>query len=440
MTTVAFIGAGSVKFTSDLVANILAFPELATAALRLHDVDASRLATAGMVAESVARQLGAAPRVSMHASRRDALEGADFVINTVLIGGAAAAATDLEVPERFGVRQTVGDTLGIGGILRGVRTLPFLRQLAEDMAVACPDAFLLNYTNPMAMSIGYLARIAPSLKAFGLCHSVHHTVADLCALLGVDREEVVWTSAGVNHQAWVLRFEHAGENLYDRLDARIRADPELRRSLRVDMYRRFGFFPTETSKHNSEYVPWYLPRPDEVDRLRLPGVSDRLRANADDVRESEQVRTALERGEEVRLPDGAVEYAPQIIHSVVSGSPRVIQVNTPNTGLIGNLPAGAPVEVGASVDASGVHPWHVGDLPAVCAALNRSYLNVVELTIEAVLREDPRAIRHAAMLDPSTAAALPVDRIWDLCDALVAAHGDVLPRWARAPVSADGSR
>jgi alpha-galactosidase len=436
MTTVAFIGAGSVKFTRDLVANILEFPELASAALRLHDVDESRLATAGLVALSVGRRLGASPRVSTHASRREALEGADFVINTVLIGGAAAAATDLEVPERFGVRQTVGDTLGIGGIFRAVRTLPFLRTLAEDMADVCPEAVLLNYTNPMAMSIGYLARVAPSLTAFGLCHSVHYTIADLCELLGVEQAEVTWSSAGVNHQAWVLRFERDGENLYDRLDARIAAEPELRRALRVDMYRRFGFFPTETSKHNSEYVPWYLRSAGEVDRLRLPSVADRVRMNAEDVRGFERLRQALERGEDVGLSDGAVEYAPQIIHSVVSGLPRVIQVNTPNAGLIGNLPAGAPVEVGASVDASGVHPWHVGDLPAACAALNRSYLNVVELAIEAVISEDPRAIRHAAMVDPNTAATLAVDEIWDLCDALVAAHGDALPRWARQPVAA----
>ncbi|MGN6743799.1 MAG: alpha-galactosidase [Amnibacterium sp.] len=436
MTTIAFVGAGSVKFTRDLVANILQFPELASAELRLHDLDETRLATAGLVVASVARRLGAGPRVSTHARRRDALEGADFVINTVLIGGAAAAATDLEVPARFGLRQTVGDTLGIGGIFRAVRTLPFLRDLAADMAAVCPDAVLLNYTNPMAMNIGYLARVAPALKAFGLCHSVHWTIAELCDLLGVAQEEVAWTSAGVNHQAWVLRFERDGENLYDRLDERIRADPELRRALRVDMYRRFGFFPTETSKHNSEYVPWYLRSADEVARLRLPGVADRVRANADDVREFERLTASLAAGEDVDLPDGAVEYAPQIIHSMVTGVPRTIQVNVPNTGLIGNLPAGAPVEVGAAVDAAGVHPWHVGDLPAACAALNRSYLGVVELGIDAVVAEDPRGIRHAAMLDPSTAATLTADEIWDLCDALVEAHGDALPAWARQPVRA----
>jgi alpha-galactosidase len=264
---------------------------------------------------------------------------------------------------------------------------------------------------------------------------VHYTIADLCELLGVAQADVTWSSAGVNHQAWVLRFERDGENLYERLDARIAAEPDLRRSVRVDMYRRFGYFPTETGKHNSEYVPWYLRHPDEVERLRLPGVADRLSANAEDVRGFEHLRETLERGNDVDLSHGAAEYAPQIIHSVVTGTPRVIQVNASNTGLIGNLPSGAPVEVGATVDASGVHPWHVGDLPPACAALNRSYLNVVELAIEAVLSEDPRAIRHAAMLDPNTAATLAVDEIWDLCDALVAAHGDALPRWARRPSS-----
>jgi alpha-galactosidase len=434
VTTIAFIGAGSVKFTRDLVSDILQFPELAGAGLRLHDLDESRLATAGRVVASVARQLGASPRVSMHVRRQDALEGADFVINTVLIGGAAAAATDLEVPARFGLRQTVGDTLGIGGIFRGVRTLPFLRELADDMAAVCPDGVLLNYTNPMAMSIGYLARVAPSLKAFGLCHSVHYTIADLCELLGVAQDEVTWTSAGVNHQAWVLGFERNGENLYDRLDERLRTDQELGRALRVDMYRRFGFFPTETSKHNSEYVPWYLRSAEEVARLRLPGAADRVHANADDVREAERLTASLAAGDDVGLREGAIEYAPQIIHSAVTGVPRTIQVNVPNTGLIGNLPAGAPVEVGAAVDEGGVHPWQVGDLPVGCAALNRAYLNVVELAIDSVVAEDPRTIRHAAMLDPNTAATLSPGEIWDLCDALVQAHGEALPAWARRRV------
>ena len=431
MTTICFIGAGSVNFTRDLVANILQYPALAMAKLRLHDIDETRLRTAGLVAESAARQLGATPQISTHLNRREALEGAQYVINSVLVGGTEASRADLALPAQLGLRQTVGDSLGIGGIFRALRTFPVLQALASDMLEVCPAAVLLNYTNPMAMNVGYLARIAPNLKAFGLCHSVHNTIVELSGLMNVPFEDISWRSAGVNHQAWVLSMERNGVDLYPLLDDKISSDPELRHHLRVDMYRRLGYFPTESSKHNSEYVAWYLKHSEERERLRLPSVDDRLRKNEEDVETFEHTKDLLESGAEVPIKTQVTEYAPQIIHSMVTGTQRRIQVNTVNTGLIANLPAGAPVEVTASVDELGVHPWYMGALPLQCAAMNRSYLNVVELTIEAAVAEDARAIRHAAMLDPNTAATLTVDQIWDLCNALVATHGSLLPIWAR---------
>ncbi|TAM68171.1 MAG: alpha-glucosidase/alpha-galactosidase [Microbacteriaceae bacterium] len=430
MTTICFIGAGSVEFTRDLVADILSYPELADSEFRLHDIDETRLNTARGVAESVARQLGAHPTINTHLDRREAIEGARFVVNMVQVGGLAATKTDFEVPARFGLRQTIADTLGIGAIFRGLRTFPLLHGLATDIRELAPDALLLNYTNPMAMNVGYLSKVAPQVKAFGLCHSVFWTIVGLSEVMGVPHEEVSWRSAGVNHQAWVLSMERNGEDLYPLLDEKIRTDPELRRRVRVDMYRRLGYYPTETSEHSSEYVAWYLKNTAEIERLRLP-INAYIGISENNVATFEATKKALAAGAEIEFDTEAAEYAPQVIHSVVTGTQRHIQVNTANTGLITNLPTGAPVEVTASVDERGVHPWFMGDLPPQCAALNRGYLNVVDLTVHAALTEDPRAIRQAAMLDPNAAASLTVDQIWELCDAMVAAHGDLLPAWAR---------
>jgi alpha-galactosidase len=244
----------------------------------------------------------------------------------------------------------------------------------------------------------------------------------------VPHEEVDVVSAGVNHQAWILGWQHRGRDLYPALDAAIAADPELRRRVRVDMYRRLGYYPTETSEHSSEYVPWYLRHEAEIDRLRIP-VDDYVRISADNLAEYGAVRDSLAAGRdpEAREEEDAAEYAPLVIHSLATGTLRTIQVTTANTGLITNLPAGAGVEVPATLDRLGVHPHHVGALPPQLAALNRSFLNVVELTVAAALEGDPRHVRHAAMADPATAAALTVDEIWELCDAMVAAHGDALP-------------
>lgn len=357
----------------------------------------------------------------------------------VAIGGHRATVTDFEVPKRFGVRQTIGDTLGIGGIFRALRTFPMLAGLAADMAEVCPDAWLLNYTNPMAMNLQYLAAVAPRLKAAGLCHSVYWTVRDLCEIVDVPHEEADVLSAGVNHQAWILRWRHRGRDLYPALDEAIARDPELRRRVRVDMYRRLGYFPTESSEHSSEYVPFYLRHPAEIERLRIP-VGDYVRISAENLAEYVTIRDRvaaglpLGPGEAESAEEDAVEYAPQVIHSLVTGTRRTIQVTTPNTGLIGNLPDGAAVEVPATVDRLGVHPHHVGALPPQLAALNRGFLNVVELVVAAAVESDPRHIRHAAMADPATAAALTVDEIWGLCDAMAAAHGEALPPALRGPV------
>ncbi|MEE4593812.1 alpha-glucosidase/alpha-galactosidase [Streptomyces sp. DSM 41524] len=430
---IVLIGAGSVVFTQGLLADLFAFPELKTARIALHDIDPERLATAEAAARYIAERRGAAAHITAHADRREALDGADFVINLVQIGMGEATRTDFEIPARHGVRQTIGDTLGVGGIFRALRTFPFLKALGEDIAAVCPGAWLLNYTNPMAMNVQYLVAATGLTRVVGLCHSVHWTIHDLCELLKVPFNEVTYRAAGVNHQAWVLRLEHDGTDLYPRLDALIAENEQLRRRVRVDMYRRLGYYPTETSEHSSEYVPWYLHHDSEIERLRLP-VGAYLGIVDENVAAYEQTRDALATGAPIDV-EGTMEYAPQIIHSMVTGTPRTVYGNVPNHGLIENLPSHGVVEVPCLVDRSGVRPTRAGALPPQLAALNRTYLSMNDLVVRAALEDEPRHIRHAAMTDPATAAALRVEQIWELCDDMVRAHRERLQPALRATLA-----
>ncbi len=424
---ICFVGAGSVEFTRQLLRDLMSMPELSRSRIVLHDIDPRRLELATAIARVTVRHHEAGATVVAEADRRRALDGADFVINMVNIGGHAATVTDFDVPERLGVRQTIGDTLGVGGVFRGLRTFGFLAALAEDMLEVCPEAWLLNYTNPMAMNIGYLNAVAPRLKVLGLCHSVYWTIVDLSTLVGAPLDEVTYRSAGVNHQAWVLEWQHRGQSLYPRLDELIAADPQLRRRVRVDMYRRLGFYPTETSEHSSEYVPWYLHDGREIERLRIP-LRDYVGISAQNLAEVGRLESSIAADKYVEPEEEAAEYAPQVIHAMVTGQPRVIQVNTANTGLITNLPDGAPIEGPCVIDAVGARPLYVGALPAPCAALNRAFLNVVDLTVRAAVEERPELVRQALLVDPATSAQLRVEQIFELADAMTAAHAEYLPK------------
>ena len=432
-TTITFLGAGSVVFTRELLGDLLGFDDLGPLHIALHDIDQDRLDTAVAIAEATSSQLGRPVTVTASLDRRRALEGATYVINAIAVAGHAATVRDIDVPARFGLRQTIGDTLGVGGIFRALRTFPVLEGIARDMAEICPDAWLLNYTNPMAMNIAYLHAIAPRLRVLGLCHSVYWTVRGLCEVVDVPFDDVSYWSAGVNHQAWVLRWERNGESLYPLLDKKIAEDPELRRRVRVDMYRRLGFYPTETSEHSSEYVPWYLRHDAEVERLRL-NVGEYVGISAGNLQEYADVRATLAAGEPLPIDRDSTEYAPQVIHSMETGTKRTIFANVANAGYISNLPDHYAVEVPTALDEMGAHPIHVGDLPPQCVALNRSFVSVGELTVRAALEGDPRLVRNAAMVDPNTAASLTVDQIWALCDALTVAHGDLLPEALRTSV------
>ena len=426
MPTVAFMGAGSVEFTRQLVADLLRFPELADLEIRLHDIDDERLEVARGTALQVNERLGAAARIVATTDRGAALDGVDFVINTVQIGGIAATRLDLEIPARYGLLQTIGDTTGVGGVFRALRTFPFLTALLTDMRRHCPDALLLNYTNPMAMNVWWASVVAPEIRTVGLCHSVHWTVNDLCELIGVPLDGTHYRAAGVNHQAWLLEWSRDGESLYPRLDAAIEADPGLRRRVRVEMYRRLGYYPTETSEHSSEYLSWFLRSPEQIATYRLQPL-EYLGISEQNVTEFEDAKAALASGRPLALEEGAAEYAPQVIHSVVTGTRREIHGNVVNRGFIDNHPDGAVVEVPCAVDSDGVHPIAMGRLPEANAAINRPYLSVAALTVEAMRTGNPELVRQAVLVDPNASSSLTPEAIWALCDELTAAHGDRIP-------------
>jgi alpha-galactosidase len=430
MPSVAFIGAGSVEFTRQLLADLLRFPELRDLDLRLHDIAPERLAVAEGTAKQVAERFDAAITLTATLDRRTAIAGADFVVNMVQVGGVAATRLDLEIPAKYGLLQTIGDTTGVGGVFRALRTFPLLSALLADMRELCPDALFLNYTNPMAMNVWWASVVAPEIRTYGLCHSVYWTVHDLCELLGVPLEGTHFRAAGVNHQAWLLEWSRDGESLYPKLQQRIREDPELERRVRVEMFKRLGYYPTETSEHSSEYLDWFLRSPEQIERFRIEPLQY-LAISEGNVAEFEEAKAALAEGRPLTLEEGAAEYAPQVIHSIVTGTPREIHANVPNRGLIDNLPAGAVVEVPHLVDGDGLHAVPMGALPPQCAALNRTYLSVAELTIEAMRTGSKDLVRQAVLVDGNASSSLTPEQIWALCDELTAAHGDRIPEALR---------
>jgi alpha-galactosidase len=429
MTRIAFVGAGSVEFTKNLLGDLLTFPELAGATIALHDIDQERLDAAEAMARWTASALDAPATIEAHLDRRAALAGCDHVINMVQVGGHAATLVDFDLPKRFGLRQTIGDTLGIGGIFRALRTIPVMQDIAHDMFELCPDAWLLNYTNPMAMLCWSVYAGTPIHRVVGLCHSVQWTTRGLAELVGVPYEEVEYLGAGVNHQAWILQLRHRGRDLYPLLDEAIERDPELLRRVRVEMYRRLGYFPTESSEHSAEYLPWFLHSDEMIERFRVP-VDEYVRRSEENLREYETMRRTLAEGGAFEI-ERSLEYASLIIHSIATGEPRVIYGNVPNHGLISNLPQGACVEVPCLVDGNGVQPTAVGSLPPQLAALNRTYLNVCELTVRAAIEGDREHVVHAALLDPNASASLAPEQIEQMVDALIDAHGDALPEGIR---------
>ena len=433
---IAFVGAGSTVFAQNLLGDILSFPELQAADIRLFDVNPERLAVTEQVAGRVARTLGARPTVTATTDRERALDGADFVINMIQVGGyKPATVTDFEVPKRYGLRQTIADTLGIGGIMRALRTVPVLLDMSRDMERLCPDTLHLNYVNPMAMNVWGLARQTP-IRTVGLCHSVQHTAEELARDLGIPVEEIDYLCAGINHMAFYLKFEHRGVDLYPRLQeiAASGKAPEWNR-VRYEMLRRLGSFVTESSEHFAEYVPYFIKRgrEDLIERFGVP-LDEYPRRCEVQIGGWETLRQQLQDPDAPLEVRRSVEYGSLIIHSVTTGQPRVVYgnvMNSPREGagkLISNLPDECCVEVPCLVDRQGVQPTRIGRIPPQLAALMQTNINVQALTVEALVTGQREHIYHAAMLDPHTAAELDLDQIWALVDDLLAEHGDWVPQ------------
>jgi alpha-galactosidase len=426
VTKVAFIGAGSIEFTRNVATDLCSMTELGSdLELALHDISAERLAFAERLVGQIVGQTGSAATVTASVSRADALRGASYVINEIQVGGYAATRFDFDLPAKYGLRQTIADTIGIGGIFRGLRTIPVAVAVAEDMLRHCPDAYLLNYTNPMAMLPWAIYAGTDFQRVYGLCHSVRDTHAFLAGLVGVDESQISFQTAGFNHQAFVLRFEHEGTSLYPKLRAVIDADPELQRRVRVDLFRRFGYFPTESSEHSAEYVPWFMHHPDQIERFRI-FVGDYLARSEDNLRELDELSEQLAAGRPLDM-EPTRELASQFIYSMQTGAEQEIYVNVRNDGLIDNLPADACVEVPCTLGKDGPRPQAIGALPVQLAALNRTFLNVVELTVQAALTRSRDYVYQAALLDPNAAATLTTDQIVALCDELLDAHAGLVP-------------
>ncbi len=432
MPRIVLVGAGSVEFTRNLLGDILSSPALATSDIVLHDIDPERLATAEKMAVWTAASLGAEPRISAHLDRRQALRDADFVVNTIQVGGAAATRVDFDVPARFGLRYTIADTVGVGGVFRGLRTIPVVLGIARDMEAVCPDAYLLNYTNPLAILVRAVSE-ATSIKVVGLCHSVFWTIDRLAGYLGLPRDEVDSATAGVNHHAFVLRLEHRGRDLQPELRAFVEAgrapDDDL---VRADLFRRLGFYPTESSEHHAEYNPWYIGKRDvsgdAVERFHVP-IGEYLDRVAHNLDEYAETRRMLDASEDFEI-ERSGEYAATIAEAMTTGVPARIVVNAMNGGaLIPNLDAAACVEVPGLVDGLGVHPVAMGALPLHLAAYIRSAVDMQGLTVRAALDHDRAAIGHAVMTDPIVQSHLTLDDAWRLTDEFIEAERPWLPRW-----------
>lgn len=411
---ITFIGAGSTVFARTLAGDILSFPELADGlTLALMDVDEDRLS----VSERVTSALD--PHVTVEATldRRAALEGADYVVTMVQVGGyRPATVIDFEVPKRFGLRQTIGDTLGIGGIMRGLRTIPVLLDICRDMEELCPDALLLQYVNPMAM-LGWAIARESSVRTVGLCHSVQGTGHDLAADLGLPADELDYSCAGINHLAFYLELTHRGRDVYPELKAK-RDIPDWNR-VRYEVLRHFGYFCTESSEHLAEYVPWFIKssRPELIEQFNIP-LDEYPRRCETQIAEWEELRASTP---ELRVRRSN-EYGAAIINAIETDQPFVFNGNVMNDRLIDNLPY-CCVEVPCTADGKGITPQPVGALPPQLAALMQSNVSVQGLTVEAALSGSLDHVYHAAMLDPHTAAELPLAEIRELVDALLEAHG-----------------
>ncbi|MBQ2749263.1 MAG: alpha-glucosidase/alpha-galactosidase [Clostridia bacterium] len=439
MAKITFMGAGSTVFARNVIGDCLCSEVLRDSEFALYDIDAKRLAESHEILEAMNQTLGGYGTIKSYLgveNRKEALRGADFVVDAIQVGlYDPCTIIDFEVPKKYGLRQTIGDTLGIGGIMRALRTIPVLADFARDMEEVCPNAWFLNYTNPMAMLSGYMQRYT-GVKTIGLCHSVQVCSEGLLKQLGMEdklegRKELI---AGINHMGWLLRLEDKnGVDLYPEIKRRVAekfaSGEKWDDMVRFDYIRRFGYYCTESSEHNSEYNPFYIKSkyPELIDAYKIP-LDEYPRRCVNQIagwqKEYEDLKASGSIGH-----TRSREYASHIMEAMVSGKTYQIGGNVLNNGLIDNLPADACVEVPCLINGSGLYPTHVGKLPVQCAAMNMTNINVQLLTIEAAVTGKKDHIYQAAMLDPHTGSELSIDEIVAMVDDLIEAHGDWLPKY-----------
>ncbi len=444
MGKITFMGAGSTIFAKNVLGDSMLSPTLRDFELSLYDIDEKRLEESYAMVCALNQNINEGrARVTKYLgipNRKDALRGADFVVNAIQVGGYdPCTIIDFEIPKKYGLRQTIADTLGIGGIFRTLRTIPVMADFAADMEEVCPNAWFLNYTNPMAMLAGYMQRYT-NVKTVGLCHSVQVCTKSLFDSLGMTEEFAKWGPyhekiAGINHMAWLLEIRDAkGNDLYPEIRRRaneILENPDkydTKNLVRLDYIRRFGYYCTESSEHNAEYNNLYIKSkyPELIDRYRIP-LDEYPRRCVRQIERWESQREEYVNGNITH--ERSREYASYIMEAIVTGKPYQIGGNVLNKGLITNLPHNACVEVPCLVDKLGIQPTVVGDLPEICAAMNRTNINVQLLTIEAAVTRKKEAVYQAAMLDPHTSSELSIDDIIAMCDDLFEAHRDWLPEY-----------
>lgn len=431
MPKITFIGAGSTVFAKNVLGDVMLTPELQDFELALFDIDMERLKDSERMLLNLKETTGSTCKIQAYSDRKEALRGAKYVVNAIQVGGYdPCTITDFEIPKKFGLRQTIADTVGIGGIFRNLRTIPVMLEFAKDINEVCPDAWFLNYTNPMAVLTNVM-NTDGGVKTVGLCHSVQVCVPRLLRDLNIDSAGVQWKIAGINHMAWLLEVTKDGRDLYPEIKRRA---AEKQREKHHDMVRyelmfKFGYYVTESSEHNAEYHPYFIKRnyPELIDRLNIP-LDEYPRRCIRQIEGWKSMREDLVNNKNIEHKRSK-EYASYIMQAMETDVPFKIGGNVMNTGLITNLPKEACVEVPCLVDASGVTPTYVGDLPPQLAALNRTNINTQLLTIEAARTRKKEHIYHAALLDPHTSAELSMDDIVALCDALIEAHGDWLPQF-----------
>ncbi|MCY4447164.1 MAG: alpha-glucosidase/alpha-galactosidase [Rhodobacteraceae bacterium] len=444
---ITFIGAGSTIFLKNIMGDILMREELQNAHISLMDIDKNRLEEAHQITNKIITTLKIPATVSKHLSQEESLSGSDFVIVAFQIGGyKPCTVNDFAIPKQYGLEQTIGDTLGIGGIMRGLRTVPYLLKLCEDMTQLCPDAIMLQYVNPMAINCWALEKLYPKIKVVGLCHSVPYTVNELAEDLNLDSHQIQFTCAGINHMAFFLKLEQIldngkTKNLYPELLHKYqqgiipksnRHNPRCPNIIRYDIMQKLGYFVTESSEHFAEYVPWYIKkdRPDLIAKFKIP-IDEYLVRCEEQITQWQEQSIELEANNPLELSPSH-EYASDIIHSVWTGKPSVIYGNVPNYGLISNLPHQCVVEVPCLVDKNGIQPIRMGAIPIQLAALMRTNINVQELTVESLVKRNRQYIYQAAIMDPHTSSILDLDQIWNMVDDLLTAHQDWLPQWTQS--------